>query len=108
MTFADIRRLIGRDGDEQELLRRFLKPSVLIVSAPMPPKSDASAYNADVLFRIFDRRYRAMKSTWLTMNVADGEEAERRFASAIVDRFRDGSLCLECNWSSHRWPAAVS
>lgn len=105
--FANIRRLIGRDGDEQEFLRRFLKPSVLIVSDPLPPKSDASAYMADVLFRIFDQRYRAMKSTWLTMNVADGEEAERRLASAIVDRVRDGSLCLECNWPSHRRPAAV-
>ena len=102
--FADIRRLIGRDGDEQEFLRRFLKPSVLIVSDPLPPKSDASAYNADVLFRIFDKRYRDKKSTWLTMNVADGEEAERRLASAIVDRVRDGSLCLECNWPSHRLP----
>jgi len=102
--FANIRRLIGRDGDEQEYLRRFERPAVLIVSDPLPPKSDASAYNADVLFRILDRRYRAMKSTWLTMNVADGEEAERRLASAIVDRVRDGSLCLECNWPSHRRP----
>lgn len=102
--FADIRRLIGRDGDEQEFLRRFLKPSVLIVSDPLPPKSDTSAYNADVLFRILDKRYRAMKSTWITMNVADGQEAERRLATAIVDRVRDGSLCLECNWPSHRTP----
>ena len=73
----------------------------------VPPKGDASQYNADVLMRIVDRRYRDCKPTWLTLNVLDGEEAERRLASPIVDRVRHGSLCLECNWPSYRTPTAT-
>lgn len=105
--YAEIRRLIGNERDEMAFLRPFRKPSILILSDPLPPKGDASPYNADVLMRIIDERYRAMKPTWLTMNVADGDEAERRLASAVVDRVRDGSLCLECNWPSHRRPVDV-
>lgn len=105
--YADIRRLIRRDGDEREYLRRFLKPSILILSDPLPPKGDPSQYNVDVLMRIVDQRYRDMKPIWLTMNVADGSEAESRLATSVVDRVRDGSLCLECNWPTDRRPVDV-
>jgi DNA replication protein DnaC len=104
--FELARRLIRVDGDETAFVRDFVRPKILIVSDPIPPKGDASQYNADVLMRIVDRRYRESKSTWFTLNVLDGEEAERRLASPIVDRVRHGSLCLECNWPSYRTPAA--
>lgn len=105
--FEQSRRLIRTDGDEGHFVREFVKPKILIVSDPIPPKGDASQYNADVLMRIVDRRYRDCKPTWFTLNVLDGEEAERRLASPIVDRVRHGSLCLECNWPSYRTPAAA-
>ncbi len=105
--YAEMRRLIGRDGDEHEYLRRYFKSSILIISDPLPPKGDVREYNADVLYRIINQRYCDVKPTWLTMNVADGDEAERRLASAVVDRVRDGSLCRECNWPSHRRPVDV-
>lgn len=105
--FELARRLIRVDGDETTFVRDFVRPKILIVSDPVPPKGDASQYNADVLMRIVDRRYRESKSTWFTLNVLDGEEAERRLASPIVDRVRHGSLCLECNWPSYRTPAAA-
>ena len=100
--FELARRLIRVDGDESGFVREYVKPKILIVSDPIPPKGDASQYNADVLMRIVDRRYRESKATWFTLNVLDGEEAERRLASPIVDRVRHGSLCLECNWPSYR------
>ena len=102
--FEQSRRLIRTDGDESHFVREFVKPKILIVSDTIPPKGDASQYNADVLMRIVDRRYRDCKPTWFTLNVLDGEEAERRLASPIVDRVRHGSLCLECNWPSYRQP----
>jgi len=102
--FEQSRKLIRTDGDESYFVREFVKPKILIVSDPIPPKGDASQYNADVLMRIVDRRYRETRPTWFTLNVLDGEEAERRLASPIVDRVRHGSLCLECNWPSYRQP----
>jgi DNA replication protein DnaC len=102
--FAKARKIISTNGDEEHFIREFVKPKILILSDPIPPKGDASQYNADVLMRIVDRRYRSRKPTWLTLNVIDGEEAERRLASPIVDRVRHGSLCLECNWPSYRKP----
>ena len=77
---------IGVDGDETAFVRDYVKPKILIVSDPIPPKGDASQYNADVLMRIINRRYCEYKPTWFTLNVLDGEEAERRLASPIVDR----------------------
>lgn len=105
--FELARRLIRVDGDETAFVRDYVRPKILIVSDPIPPKGDASQYNADILMRIVDRRYRECKPTWLTLNVLDGEEAERRLASPIVDRVRHGSLCLECNWPSYRTPAVA-
>jgi DNA replication protein DnaC len=102
--FELARRLIRVDADETTFVRDYVRPKILIVSDPIPPKGDASQYNADVLMRIVDRRYRDCKPTWLTLNVIDGEEAERRLASPIVDRVRHDSLCLECNWETHRQP----
>ena len=43
-----------------------------------------------------------MRPTWISMNVASGEEAESRIGVAIIDRWRDGALTLAFNWPSYR------
>jgi hypothetical protein len=49
-----------------------------------------------------DYRYSHRKPIWLTLNVADGAEAELRMGAQTVDRLRDGALVLFCNWPSYR------
>ena len=93
------------DGrSEMDFIGEYRKPRILILSDPVPPRGDASGWNTDVLYRILDRRYRDLKSTWVTLNVADGQEAEKRLAGALLDRMKDGALTLECNWPSYRKP----
>ena len=75
---------------------------MLVLSDPVPPKGELSDYSESILYRIVDARYITMKPTWTTMNVASGEEADRRLGAPIVDRLRHGALCLSCDWPSFR------
>ncbi len=100
--YQQARDLIHEDGSERKLISEYTKPQILIISDPIPPRGAASNYNTDLVFRILDRRYRNGLATFATLNVDDGEEASARLASPLVDRLRDGALCLECNWESFR------
>jgi len=102
MLAQEIRDRIGGDESERQLVDRYVEPQILAISDPIPPKGDTSAWVTDTLQRIIDRRYRACKSTWATINVRDGAEAEQRLAPPLVDRLRHGSLCLQCEWESYR------
>ena len=96
------RDMIGQPGSEEDFLRQFTDPTILAISDPVPPKGDTSPYATELVQKICDRRYRDCKSTWATMNVVDGADAAARMASSIIDRMKDKSLCLECNWPSFR------
>lgn len=100
--YQDIRRGIADNEPEYKLITRYTEPYILMLSDPVPPRGDTSPYAMDVLYRVIDRRYRDLKPTWSTLNVHDGEEAERRMASSVVDRLRHNALCVECNWDSYR------
>jgi DNA replication protein DnaC len=94
-------RLDSRDT-EQELVEQFSWPTILYFSDPLPPIGDLTPFQAATLFSVIDRRYRDKKPTWLSLNVADAAEAERRLGPSIADRLRDGTLALRCNWPSYR------
>ena len=96
------RDLISSNDSEEEFIHNLSTPDVLIISDPLPPSGTLTDYQASMFYRLIDRRYRAAVATWVTMNVVSGEEAEQRMGVAIVDRLRDGALCLFCNWPSHR------
>ncbi|KKM98621.1 hypothetical protein LCGC14_1156040 [marine sediment metagenome] len=87
---------------ERKMIKEYCETQILIISDPVPARGSISQYSADIVQRIIDRRYRGLLSTWATMNVHDGAEAEQRLASPIVDRLRHHALCLDCNWSSFR------
>jgi DNA replication protein DnaC len=87
---------------EGGLLRDLEAPDVLILSDPVPPTGRLTESQGDVLFRLVDARYRAMKATWATLNVSGGNEADSRLGSQIVDRLRHDALALFCDWPSYR------
>jgi DNA replication protein DnaC len=96
------RERIHDDTSERRFLEMYVKRRILMISDPIPPKGDTSPYATELVQRIVDRRYRDLKSTWVTLNVKDGQEAEERLASPLIDRFRHKSLCCKCNWQSYR------
>lgn len=100
--FAELRAGIDSERSENEVVRSYIKAGVLCLSDPVPPAGTVTPWQAAQLGRIIDRRWRAMLPTIVTMNVADGGEAGDKLGQAAVDRLRHDSLCIACNWPSHR------
>lgn len=107
--YAGMRDKIGSDATEQSQIQRFTLPDLLIISDPLPTdaKESLSSFQLSTLWRIIDRRYRDLKPTWVTLNVADFAEASKRLSPQIADRLSDGVLALHCDWPSFRKPALV-
>jgi DNA replication protein DnaC len=87
---------------ESSLISSFVSPDILYVSDPVPPFGTLKEFQVAQLFRIVDGRYRRLRPTWMTINVAKRDEANDRLAVQIVDRLSDGALTALCNWPSHR------
>ncbi len=109
MSAAEYSEGPGWHPFEQEgaLIDRYRQPQILAISDPIPPGRSLTPRGVDVLFSILDRRYRDGKSTWATLNVASAEDAERGGAAALIDRLRDHSLVIKCNWDSYRAHTAL-
>lgn len=107
--FGTMRDRISSESTEMDFIRQYTAPKLLLVSDPLPqdPTKAISDYQQSVLWRIVDRRYRDLKSTWVTLNVADVNEASKRLGPQLADRLTDGALCLHCNWPTYRKPSKV-
>lgn len=101
---GEFRDRIGTDESEESLLAPLLSADVLVISDPLPPSGSLTDYQASMVYRVLDARYRDCKATWASMNVTSRKEADNRIGVAIVDRLRHGALCLACNWPSYRKP----
>ena len=99
---SELRDLIDTREPEEDFFRRYTKPHILLLSDPLPPGGTLTNFQAEGLYQIVDERYRRRKTTWVSLNVASGSEADQRLGSPIVDRLRDGALCLKCEWPSFR------
>lgn len=106
--YQEFRDGIDSETRERDALRAYTSPKILLISDPVPPSESLTPFQQSVLWRIVDRRYRDLRPTWVTMNVSNGEEAEKRIGAQIVDRLRDGALSIVCNWPSHRKSAAIA
>lgn len=111
--YGELRDLIDKEGSESSQLRKYIEPAVLAISDPLPPligKNESAdklgqltSFQAQMLLRIVDARYRQCRATWMTMNVLNGQEAEDRLGVQLVDRLRDdNALRVFCNWQSFR------
>ncbi len=79
---------------------------IFVLSDPLPPSGALSEFQQTNLFRVIDARYSNLRPTWMSLNVADGAECERRLGAQTADRLRHGALALHCNWESHRKAAS--
>jgi len=101
-VFARCRDAIDLHVPEKDIVDELTEPDVLVLDDLLPPGGTLTPYQAGILYRVIDTRYRNRKPTMVTMNVADGTEAEQGMGVQIVDRLRDGALTLFCNWPSYR------
>lgn len=100
--FGDMRDRMDKESPESEIIKDLSKPDILAISDPLPPWGPLTAFQAQTLFRVIDRRYRQEKPIWVTVNVAGGHEASERIGAAVVDRLKERSLSVFCNWPSYR------
>ena len=101
-VFSRCRDAIDEHVPEKHIVDELIEPAVLVLDDLLPPGGTLTPYQAGILYRVVDARYRYCKPTMVTMNVADGTEAEQGMGVQIVDRLRDGALTLFCNWPSYR------
>jgi hypothetical protein len=95
-------------GDTHSCMSRALKvtswptASVMGISDPAPPAGDLPAWNLAKLGDLIDRRYRAGKSTWVTLNAKSIEEAYKKLSDPVFDRLQEGAEIFPCFWPSFR------
>ena len=87
---------------EEKILQPWLQPTVLGISDPVSPRGDLGDWDARVLGRLLDRRYRALRPTWLTMNAIDEADAKAKLTALIWDRFQEDAEIIHCYWPSFR------
>ncbi len=101
--FASVRDSFGNDDQrEAELVDQLTKPTILILSDPLPPSGPLTDFQRNVLFRAIDKRYCHLKPTWVTLNCTGRTEADDRMGAQIMDRLVHDSLRLFCDWESYR------
>ena len=100
--WSELRDRIGTDKPEDAWVRHLTAPRILILSDLALANDGLTPYQAGMLARILDRRYREQRPTWASLNVSSGAEADRLLGASLVDRLRDGALTLHCNWPSYR------
>jgi DNA replication protein DnaC len=100
--FGDIRDRMESAETERSFVERLGSTGLLAISDPIPISGGFTEHQANMLYRIIDRRYSCNRPTWVTINVSSGAEFDQKLGAATADRIRDGALVIECNWRSHR------
>jgi DNA replication protein DnaC len=101
---SDFRSRIGeKEGpSEADMLDELVAPDVLILDDVLSPHGELTPYQEQLLYIVSERRYMAMRPTWVGLNVSGPEDAVKRVGAAIIDRWKDGALCLAFDWPSYR------
>jgi DNA replication protein DnaC len=100
--YGQFRDRIDSGQREEELLNALVKPHVLAISDPIPPVGGPTSWNVQQLYRLLDRRYRALKSTWISMNALSLEDADEKLSAPVFDRIRQDAELFPCFWPSYR------
>lgn len=100
--FGAFRDRIDTGKADEAHFKQLERPQILGISDPTPPANEPSAWDLSNLYRLIDRRYRAMRPTWITMNAKSVEDADSRLSDPVFDRLRDGAEIFHCSWPSYR------
>jgi DNA replication protein DnaC len=100
--FGQFRDGMDAGRAEEDILRKLTAPDVLAVSDPIPPVGCPTSFNVNTLYRVFDRRYRALKPTWISMNALSPDDADNKLSEPVFDRVREAAEMFHCFWPSYR------
>jgi DNA replication protein DnaC len=101
--FSEARATWGtKNSDIETVIKPLVAADVLAISDPVQRGRELDRHEVTWLSQIVDRRYRNKKPIWCTMNVTDGDDAQKQLTPAIWDRLRDGAVAIECKWQSFR------
>lgn len=90
-------------GREEQTLRDYVTPALLVLSDPAASSGDAlTGYQSSTLADVIDGRYRADRPTVLTINCRDREEMNRLLTVPLADRLCHDAVCVACDWPSYR------
>jgi DNA replication protein DnaC len=100
--FGRIRDTIGTDATEEALIGQYTRPTILLLSDPAPMFGDVTPHQANMLYRIIDERTNRYRPTWITINVKDREEANKKIGGPVVERLAHNAVTARCQWPSYR------
>lgn len=102
MMMSDFRDAIKSSDTEHSVVKTYADADVLAISDPVPPIGELSEYEKRMMYRVLDSRYRELRPTLITANVADRVELERRLGPQATDRLCEDAVIVRCNWPSYR------
>lgn len=100
--FGMMRDRITDGQKEEEVIRKFSEPHILAISDPVPPANELSAFRLEILYRLVNRRYEAMRPTWITLNATSEDQADSLLSKPVWDRLQESAVLIPCFWPSHR------
>lgn len=100
--YQDIRDAMKHGQTEWAIAKPLIDASLLLLSDPLPPRGPLTDWQAGILLQIIDARYRNLRPTIVTLNIANGAEGDERMGPQTLDRLKDGALSFYCDWPSHR------
>lgn len=101
-VFGSFRDRIDTKQADERFIRELCEPQVLAISDPISAVGEVGNWDVGNLYRILNRRYHALKSTWVTMNALSVEDADAKLSAAVFDRLQEDAEVFACFWPSHR------
>ena len=98
-----LKNAISKNSTEEEIAR-YVKPQILAISDPLPPRDDLSSYEMACLRDIIDQRYSLGLATWITTNVQSQEEAKQKLTGPLLGRIGHNATEVNCAWPGYRKP----
>ena len=100
--FGEFRAAFGTTKTEQSIVDRYISPTLLAISDPLPPRGTLSEHEQRMALRIIDGRYRDARPLALTINAVNRQEISDRMGAQACDRIFDCAVVVRCFWESYR------
>ena len=89
------------------LMHMATEPDLLLLEDPAPERQENSGWAVETLYRVLDRRYRLLKPTIVTANIASQAKGAEALGHRNYDRLRDGAVTVFLDFQSKRRPKAA-
>lgn len=93
---------IANGWGDRDLVRRYVAPTILAISDPIPIGRDLTETQRSLLARIVERRCKDLKPTWITVNAINTKQFENHLGPALASRFRHAATQVRCDWGDYR------